>query len=196
MWRWCWLSIACGTAEVNASPAEAPEPVGSGEAPPKPILEPTPPEGGDPTVRAAWVRLAGDLAAPRGAPVRFEARDVVGGVQVLRVQHEGAYPGSGVVSTVWWAGRTFGRHGDAPLAELVRALGWLQAPPAMPDLLRVVDAALFEGMSSLHDGTLARERGWTLTATRFGFPDDDERVVLEIGESGPETFSRTRVPRR
>jgi hypothetical protein len=147
-------------------------------------------------VRAAWVQLASALAAPAGAELAYEARELTPGVLMVRVQHVHAYPGTGVVSVVVREGRTYGRHGGASLADLVRALGWVDAPPPTALLTRVVDAALFEGMASLRDAELERAPVWRLTATRFGFPSDDERVVIEVSGDGPERVSREVVPSR
>jgi hypothetical protein len=197
MYIWSW--VACGGATVSGAPSAeglAPptqaEP--AAEVAPSPAVGP--PEGGDPAVRAAWVKLAAALDAPAGAELAYETRDLAEVGLVVRVQHVHAYPGTGVVSVVLREGRTYGRHGEAPLADLVRALGWVDTPPALPLLVRVVDAALFEGMASLSEGSLERDPTWRLTATRFGFPGDDERVVVEVGPSGPERVTRSNLPRR
>jgi hypothetical protein len=101
----------------------------------------------------------------------------------------GGYPGTGVRRVVVDKGVSYGVHGDKDLAELVRARGWLSKPPAFDPYLRLVDAALFEGLSQADDheshdvhvdaGVLE------LMFWRRTFPSNAlEKVTVRIGRTG------------
>jgi hypothetical protein len=131
----------------------------------------------------AAVVTAREQAAPQGlTAVIAQARD--------------AYPGSGVRATLVDAeGRAYGIHGDASFADLVRARGWLSAPPSASELTQLANVALFEGLLALAADAPQLERtgdgALELRFVRTAFPSGArEPMALRVAADGREEVRR------
>lgn len=135
-------------------------------------------------------RLRGALARQEKGYVKTSHAPGPQGTILLTAAAEGAYPGTGVYRAVFWQGVSYGAHGQAPLADLFRARGWLASPPPAEDLARIVDAGLFEGMGALTGVAAAPEAGGLrITGQQFSFPASTRAVVVTIPASGAETIA-------
>jgi hypothetical protein len=149
-----------------------------------------PPSIADPVARAALEALAPHVRAPAGAALEYEANPGPLGVTILRARFPHAYPGDGVASVVLFDGVTWGIHGQRTFADLVRKRGWRAKPPRPGDLLRIVDAACFEGMGSLHSVVVKHGKRLRIEALRVTMPVGDLPVVVDVGPEGPERIGR------
>jgi hypothetical protein len=109
---------------------------------------------------------------------------------IVRVALKGAYPGSGVARVVLWNNASYGIHGEHDLGDLVRALGWLKQPPDTDSLVRIVNAAQFEGVMAVDSApppsVTTSPDGLVLTMMRISFPSGArDPVKVVIGAQGP-----------
>lgn len=133
-------------------------------------------------------RLRGGLSKTESGYIKTSATPGPQGTTILMAAVEDAYPGSGVWRAVFYDGQSWGTHGQKPLAELVRARGWLAAPP--PELIAIVDAALFEGMGGFSEAAVEQAGGGLrLTGKIVSFPAATRAVVVEIPAEGKERVS-------
>ena len=135
-------------------------------------------------------RLRGALVQKERGYVKTSSSPGPQGTIILTAAAEGAYPGTGVYRAVFFQNKSYGTHGQAPLADLFRLQGWLAAPPPTADLATILDAGLFEGMGSLSEVVATVEGGGLrVTAKQFSFPDSTRAVVITLPASGAETIA-------
>lgn len=133
---------------------------------------------------------------PSGARATVRERPGPLGTTVVQAVVPGAYPGTGVATVIVDRGRSYGAHGEADLAELVRRRGWLTHPPAYADYRLLVDDALFDGLAGFDDTlphSLAQKDGaLELRVTRRMMPSNSlEWVVVRVGPRGKAVVERT-----
>jgi hypothetical protein len=108
---------------------------------------------------------------------------------------DGAYPGSGVrAALVGRDAKVYGPRSPAGLADLARALGWLDTPPPAAELLRAADVLLFDAVLATppgHAPRITRDAGALhLDVTRVVFPSQAEQPVrVTIPPAGPATVT-------
>jgi hypothetical protein len=124
---------------------------------------------------ATTLRVGLEASGAWGAPIELQVLEAGEGLYIVRAIVPGSYPGTGVRSVVVDAdGVSYGLHGTSDLAELARARGWLAAPPEdVRGLLRLLDAAYFEGMGAAtltEPGVVAGEGGLTVHFDEFRPP--------------------------
>lgn len=111
-------------------------------------------------------------------------------LRTLRAAARDAYPGTGVRTALLDAsGVAYGTRVDRDLADLARARGWLQSPPAATDLLAAANVALFDGMLALaEDAPQLRQTSdgaLELRFVRVAFPSGArEPMEVRIGTMG------------
>lgn len=143
-------------------------------------------------------RLLASVVADGFDTAAIDLREEAGplGLRLLVAQARDAYPGTGMRAVVADdAGVAYGKTADLGLADLARARGWLSTPPPAADLMRVVNAAAFDGLLALepdapqvtktHDGALE------LRFVRSAFPSGArEPMLVRIGALGREEVRR------
>lgn len=156
------LMSALGIALILAGPGSAngEERLQRGRVPPD-ELAPYPPRG-DPRSRLkdgetpAYVAERDLTPSLRsGEPVVVHSETLTGpdGVVLFRAWPEGA-PERGLAIVVDALGYTFGRHGDADLADLARKLGWRREMPLAEDLAKVAIFALKNGTMPVYEASV------------------------------------------
>ena len=151
-----------------------------------------------PKIEAVQAELRALLAKSfKGATTEVRAEKGPLGLAVITAAIPHAYPGSGVLRVlIDDRGTTYGVHGEQDLAELVRAHRWNHEVPDLDALIRLINAALFEGVAMLmdapapsataKDGTLVVQvdRAWHPSGAR-------SRVTVTVGPVGNATVSDT-----
>lgn len=126
------------------------------------------------------------------------------GTTIVRARAEGAYPGSGILAVLVddKDGTTYGRHGAKDLADLVRARGFLEKPPAAADLVRLADVAFFEAVV-MHDDRARKptaektETGLVLKFVRAFMPSGAcELVTVTFPAKGNATVSAAKFEKK
>ncbi|MEZ4269022.1 MAG: hypothetical protein R3F39_21905 [Myxococcota bacterium] len=153
---------------------------------------------GSDSLEIARERLRAAVVADGFDAATVELREEAGplGLQVLTAQARDAYPGTGFRAVVVdGAGVAYGKSAALGLADLARARGWLTAPPSAADLVRVANAAAFDGLLALTTDapTLKKtdDGALELRFVRTAFPSGArEPMLLRIGSMGREEVQR------
>ncbi|MBT9560812.1 MAG: hypothetical protein IV100_32610 [Myxococcales bacterium] len=126
-----------------------------------------------------------------GSQVRWQITPGPGGTTLVRGARPGAYPGTGTAAVVVWDGRTWGKHGAAFFADLVRGLppGTVTADSARPWL----DFGLFDGLLVIDDDrvTLVTDDSGTHFRFRRLAPPRTGVIAMEVlvTSAGPEVIT-------
>jgi len=115
-----------------------------------------------------------------------------------------AYPGTGVkrVPIDVTTGTTYGAHGERTLADFARERGWLAKAPAVADLARFLNTALFDGVAILDSEPPPRLgndqlHGLTIELVRRSMPSlAGVSLVVTLPKEGPEVVEQRPLQRR
>lgn len=131
-----------------------------------------------------------------GSQVRWQITPGLAGTTLVRGAKPGAYPGTGTAAVVVWNGRTWGKHGEASFADLIRGLppGTVTADSARPWL----DFGLFDGLLVI-DGdrvTLVTDDSGTHFRFRRLTPPRPGAIAMEVlvPSTGPEVITIGTAP--
>lgn len=121
------------------------------------------------------------------------------GVSFAAVAIPDAYPGTGVVRAVLVGGKCYGAHCPLSFADLARAQGWLKEIPAAPDLVRVLNAANYNGLLAIEAGSERadpKNGGLLITFMRTDPFNPSRRTAVLIGVpvGGPLVVTETPMP--
>lgn len=177
-------AIANDTAAVAAAPPEPP-PVTRPEVVKTAIAN---------AQRTLKEQLAKDFPADK-IVVREEAG--LFGTVVAVAAFPDAYPGTGVkrVPIDATTGVAYGAHGERTLADFAREHDWLAKPPAVAELSRFLNTALFEGMAILDSEPppvlKADKAALVIELVRRYMPSHaGEWLIVTLPKEGPELIER------
>ena len=165
-------------------------------APPKQVRKQT-------SAQAYADRLRAQLETNSGGPkANSRLRKSVLKTTTAEAYLENGPPGADRLTVVVYEGRSYGKHGDFDLAQLIRRQRWSQSPPSAEDALAVISAALFDGLlapapskrPSLSVRGTTTDYTLTFSVVRSEFPTERlEKVEVTIGPSGKATIRTSRV---
>jgi hypothetical protein len=143
-------------------------------------------------------RLLAAVVADGFDQAAIDVREEAGplGLRLLVAQARDAYPGTGMRAVVAdESGVAYGKSADLGLADLARARGWLRTPPSAGDLMRVVNAAAFDGLLAVEpdapEVTKTNDGALELRFVRSAFPSGArEPMLVRIGALGREEVRR------
>jgi hypothetical protein len=177
------LATAC-TKKLDAPEADRPAPIGAGHE-----RGPGPAAGADP-LDLAVERARGALASEGGA-AEVSVLDGPEGTRIVRAAIPGAYPGTGVAALIYdpRSGKTYGKHGERNIAQLVQERGWLARRLPDAQLIRLVHEARFDGILQLANPVVEPGAGGGLRVVLPTVALGGEPLrtwIVELPDSGAE----------
>jgi hypothetical protein len=180
-----WLALAT-LVTTSAPPSQA---VGAPPDPPTSV-----PAAVETSLKRA---LAGTDNADK-AVTRLEPGPL--GLTFATVSIPDAYPGTGVVRAILRGSDCYGVHCGRPLSELARKAGWFTTPPPAVELVKVVNAAKFEGLVAVEPGSerVAPKNGGLLVTfvkqDPFN-PSARKNVLVAIPAAGADVVTEIALPK-